>query len=152
MRYTLVEPARTCLTSITVFVNNQALPLHPLPPPPPWLRTLPHVFNWGSQSLSPGGAWGGPGEACVKLGGDTTTLGAYAPTRGASPKTSMLKRGQSLVKVLKTWSRTSQHACSVLHILTMPEDTGVPLVANTLTTVPDTSACVHTFVLVQVAH
>jgi len=38
------------------------------------------------SSFSPGGALGGPGEARVKFGGKETTLGAFAPTRGASPK------------------------------------------------------------------
>ena len=36
--------------------------------------------------FSPWGGLGEPGEACVKWGGKETTLGAHAPTRGASPK------------------------------------------------------------------
>jgi hypothetical protein len=38
-------------------------------------------------SLRSGGALGGPGEACVKFGWNPKTLGARAPTKGASPKT-----------------------------------------------------------------
>jgi len=37
-------------------------------------------------SFSPWGGLGEPGEACVKCGGNLTTLGAHAPMRGASPK------------------------------------------------------------------
>jgi hypothetical protein len=36
--------------------------------------------------FSPWGGLGEPGKACVKCGGKETTLGAHAPTRGASPK------------------------------------------------------------------
>ena len=39
------------------------------------------------SSFSPWGGLGEPGEACVKCGGNPTTLGAHAPTRGALPKT-----------------------------------------------------------------
>ena len=39
------------------------------------------------SSFSPWGGLGGPGEACVKCGGKETMLGAHAPIRGASPKT-----------------------------------------------------------------
>jgi hypothetical protein len=38
------------------------------------------------SSFSPWGGLGEPGEACVKCGGKESTLGAHAPTRGASPK------------------------------------------------------------------
>jgi hypothetical protein len=38
------------------------------------------------SSFSPWGGLGEPGEACVKCGGKEATLGAHAPTRGASPK------------------------------------------------------------------
>jgi hypothetical protein len=38
------------------------------------------------SSFSPWGGLGGPGEACVRFGGKETTLGARAPTSGASPK------------------------------------------------------------------
>ena len=42
--------------------------------------------------LSPWGGLGEPGEACVKCGEDLTTLGAHAPTRGASPKKQQTKQ------------------------------------------------------------
>jgi hypothetical protein len=38
------------------------------------------------SSFSPWGGLGEPGEACVKCGGKETSLGAHAPTRGASQK------------------------------------------------------------------
>jgi hypothetical protein len=38
------------------------------------------------SSVGPWGGLGKPGEAGVKWGGEETTLGAYAPARGASPK------------------------------------------------------------------
>jgi hypothetical protein len=40
-------------------------------------------------SFSPWGGLGEPWEACVKCGGRPSTLGAYAPTRGALPKNSV---------------------------------------------------------------
>jgi len=38
------------------------------------------------SSFSLWGGLGEPGEAFVKCGGNPTTLGAHAPTRGALPK------------------------------------------------------------------
>jgi len=38
------------------------------------------------SSFSLWGGLGEHGEACVKFGGNPTTLGAHAPTRGASPE------------------------------------------------------------------
>ena len=43
------------------------------------------------SSFSPWGGMGGLGEACEKSGVKPTTLGAHAPTRGASPKRSPQK-------------------------------------------------------------
>jgi len=44
------------------------------------------------SSFSPRGGLGVPGEACVKCGGKEATLGAHAPTRGASPKRKECKK------------------------------------------------------------
>jgi hypothetical protein len=41
-------------------------------------------------SISLWGGLGEPGEAYVKWGGKPSTLGAHAPTRGASPKSTSL--------------------------------------------------------------
>jgi len=107
--------AITCLACILKLVENRALLLQPLPHPPPGpCRAARVPFYGGSQKFRSGGALGGPGEACVKFGGEKSMLGAYAPTRGALPRRSTFYTRTMLTRFLAISTRRKfcfPHGC-----------------------------------------